>query len=199
MTVDIDRIDERLVAIGERALEFERRYADDLARVDDRYRDCARNLLHYIAFRELDIRDLDFSSYLGRMRSHYRYKLRSSIRRFQGVETKVLADNRTFDNRLYCLYEQVYERSDVKLEKLPISFFQELPASVSVFSAGNRLLGFIQTLCSEQGGRKEQIFLFGGLEYSLNAQFHTYINMLLHVIRSGTELGADRVNMGQTA
>ncbi len=148
---------------------------------------------------ELDIQGLDFSSYLGRMRSHYRYKLSSSIRRFQGVETKVLADNRAFDNRLYCLYEQVYERSDVKLEKLPISFFQEFPASVSVFSAGNRLLGFIQTLCSEQGGRKEQIFLFGGLEYSLNAQFHTYINMLLHVIRSGTELGADRVNMGQTA
>lgn len=148
---------------------------------------------------ELDIQGLDFASYLGGMRSHYRYKVRTSIRRFQGVEVRVLTDNRAFDKRLYRLYEQVYERSEFKLEKMPISFFQEFPASVSVFAVRDRLLGFTQTLCSEQGGRKEQLFLFGGLEYSLNARFHTYINMLLHVIRSGTELGADRVNLGQTA
>ena len=56
--VDIERIDQQLITIRERALEYERRYAQELAQVDDRYRDSARNLLHYIAFRKLDIRDL---------------------------------------------------------------------------------------------------------------------------------------------
>ncbi|CAK8724083.1 Acetyltransferase (GNAT) domain-containing protein [Candidatus Electrothrix aarhusensis] len=147
---------------------------------------------------ELDIRGLDFSAYLGRMRSHYRYKLRASLKRFQGVTTSVLKNNSEFDNRLYQLYEQVYERSDFKLEKLDISFFQQFPATISVFSVGDKLLGFTQTMFSNQGDQ-EQIFLFGGLDYNLNEQFHTYINMLLHVIRSGMEQGAERVNLGQTA
>ena len=146
---------------------------------------------------ELDIRGLDFSSYLGRMRSHYRYKLRSSMKRFQGVETRVLADNRAFDRRLYGLYEQVYERSQFKLEKLPITFFQRFPAGISVFSSGGQVLGFSQTMLNLNN--REQVFLFGGLEYELNQHYHTYINMLLHVVRSGMEYGADRVNLGQTA
>jgi hypothetical protein len=144
---------------------------------------------------ELDIRGLDFSAYLGRMRSHYRYKIRASLKRFQGMKTSVLKNNSEFDNRLYQLYEQVYERSDFKLEKLPLAFFQQFPATISIFSAGDKLLGFTQTMLNE----KEQIFLFGGLDYELNQQYHTYINMLLHVIRSGIEQGAERVNLGQTA
>lgn len=56
--VDIENIDRQLVTIRERALEYERRYADDLAQVDVRYRDSARNLLHYIALRRTDIRKL---------------------------------------------------------------------------------------------------------------------------------------------
>ncbi len=56
--VDIETIDRQLVTIRERALEYERRYAEELSRVDSRYRDSARNLLHYIALRQLDIREL---------------------------------------------------------------------------------------------------------------------------------------------
>ncbi len=56
--VDIERIDRQLETIRERALDYERRYADELAVVDERYRDSARNLLHYVALRQLDIREL---------------------------------------------------------------------------------------------------------------------------------------------
>ncbi|WP_339138294.1 MAG: hypothetical protein WGN25_08590 [Candidatus Electrothrix sp. GW3-4] len=133
------------------------------------------------------------------MRSHYRYKLRSSMKRFQGVTTKILQDNREFNSQLYQLYEQVYERSEFKLEKLPLSFFQDFPATISVFSTEDQVLGFTQTMFSNQGGKKEQIFLFGGLDYALNKEFHTYINLLLHVVRTGMGQGADRINMGQTA
>jgi pyruvate kinase len=75
-TVDIERVERELATIHERALEYEQRYADDIARVDARYRDSARNLLHYIALREGDIRNLQQElavlglSSLGRAERH---------------------------------------------------------------------------------------------------------------------------------
>lgn len=75
-TVDIEQVDRQLTTICERALEYEQRYADDLAQVDVRYRDSARNLLHYIALRKADIRGLQQDlavlglSSLGRAERH---------------------------------------------------------------------------------------------------------------------------------
>ena len=75
-TVDIERVGLQLAAIRERALEYEQRYAEDIARVDARYRDSARNLLHYIALRKGDIRRLQQDlavlglSSLGRAERH---------------------------------------------------------------------------------------------------------------------------------
>jgi pyruvate kinase len=75
-TVDIEDVDQQLAAIRERALEYEQRYAEDIALVDARYRDSARNLLHYIALRKADIRELQQDlavlglSSLGRAERH---------------------------------------------------------------------------------------------------------------------------------
>ena len=56
--VDISQVDAQLREILERAREFEARYAEDLAAVHPRYRDSARNLIHYLALRRGDLRDL---------------------------------------------------------------------------------------------------------------------------------------------
>ena len=75
-TVDIERVERQLAKIRERALEYEQRYADEIARVDARYRDSACNLLHYIALRKADIRGLQQDlavlglSSLGRAERH---------------------------------------------------------------------------------------------------------------------------------
>src|SRR6266511_3690955 len=42
----------------ERALVLENNYGETLRRVDAAYRDSARNLLHYLAVRQIDIRQL---------------------------------------------------------------------------------------------------------------------------------------------
>lgn len=144
---------------------------------------------------ELDIHELDFASYLRQMRSHYRYKIRKSMNHFNEVRTTVLADNNQFNGTLYALYEQVYQRSRFKLEKLPMAFFQQFPGTIAVFSSGDAILGFSQTILNN----KELLFLFGGLDYTLNQKFHTYINLLLHIIQRGMAEGAHRVNLGQTA
>jgi len=57
-TVNIARVDAQLGAIFERAIEFESRYATELAAVHPKYRESGRNLVHYLALRQTDIREL---------------------------------------------------------------------------------------------------------------------------------------------
>ncbi len=54
----ISLVDARLQKIVERCREFESRHAVDLLAVHPKYRDSARNLVHYLALRDGDIREL---------------------------------------------------------------------------------------------------------------------------------------------
>lgn len=144
---------------------------------------------------ELEIKWPDFATYLESMRSHYRYKLCRAVNCFQGVRTTVLSGKDQFDDRTYRLYEQVYNHSRYRLEKLPVAFFQQFPGIITLFSVEDTLLGFTHTMKHDS----ELIFLFGGLDYALNRKFQTYVNMLLHIIRTGMEQGVHLVNLGQTA
>jgi pyruvate kinase len=56
--VDIERVDRQLASIREQALKLEASFGDELGRVHPRYQDAARNLVHYLALRQLDIREL---------------------------------------------------------------------------------------------------------------------------------------------
>jgi len=56
--VNIARVDAQLGAIFKRAIEFESRYATELAAVHPKYRESGRNLVHYLALRQTDIREL---------------------------------------------------------------------------------------------------------------------------------------------
>jgi len=56
--VDIERVGNQLDSIYKRALEFETRYADDLALINPALEHGARNLVHYLALRQTDIRTL---------------------------------------------------------------------------------------------------------------------------------------------
>ena len=55
---NIKQVSDQLKAICDRAREFESRYAADLAAVHPEFRDSAKNLVHYMALRHDDIREL---------------------------------------------------------------------------------------------------------------------------------------------
>ena len=57
-SVDSQRVSNQLNSIYERALEFEASYASELALVHPKFRQSARNLVHSLALRQTDIRDL---------------------------------------------------------------------------------------------------------------------------------------------
>lgn len=57
-SVDIQRVSNQLKSIYERALEFEASYASELALVHPELRQSAKNLVHYLALRQTDNREL---------------------------------------------------------------------------------------------------------------------------------------------
>lgn len=64
--IDIDALNEQLGIITERAEELESRFADELAQVHPNFEESARNLVHYVALRHVDIRDIQEQlSFLG--------------------------------------------------------------------------------------------------------------------------------------
>ncbi|MGE5679048.1 MAG: GNAT family N-acetyltransferase [Pseudomonadota bacterium] len=143
----------------------------------------------------LDMRWSSFEDYLLDMRSHYRYRLGKAIGRFSGIRQSMLADNSLFDDSLYSLYENVYNKSEFKLEKLPISFFREFPSRIIAFYLEKKPVAFVQM--AENGS--ELAFLFGGMDYSLNMRYDIYTNMLIAIMRHGIEKGFKTVELGQTA
>jgi pyruvate kinase len=62
--IDIERVSSQLESICERALDYETRHAKELAAVHPNFRASAKNLVHYLALRQTDIRVLqeDLSS-----------------------------------------------------------------------------------------------------------------------------------------
>lgn len=57
-SIDIGQLRALLLSIYDDAIELESRYAEDLAAVHPDFRDGALNLVHYLALRQTDIRDL---------------------------------------------------------------------------------------------------------------------------------------------
>lgn len=143
----------------------------------------------------LKTKGVTFQTYLDGMRSHYRYKIKKSMARFQDIDVTVLPDNAGFDRKLYALYEQVYQRSDYKLEKLPITFFQKSKSTITIFSMNDEPLAFSQAVMKN----RVFFFLFGGIDYSRNHGFDTYFNLLIHLVKTGFEAKAHTIDLGQSA
>jgi len=96
--IDIVALNEQLDMITERAAKLEVRFADALANVHPDFYDSARNLLHYMALRHVDIRELQEQlsslglSSLGRAEKN----VMSSIRTVQNALRKI-ADGKDYD------------------------------------------------------------------------------------------------------
>lgn len=138
---------------------------------------------------------LCFDEYLTSLRSHYRYRIRKALQKGENLKINTLVGNRLFDESLYALYLEVYNRSEFKLEKLPITYFKEFPANITVFSAKGQKIAFIQYM----ENKDELLFLFGGMDYATNGQYDTYMNMLLEIIRIGIKRRVKGIDLGQTA
>jgi hypothetical protein len=133
--------------------------------------------------------------YYSLLRSSYRYRLKKAERKFSKVQVEELKNNCSFDEDMYLLYEEVYNQSKAKLEKLNQNFFKHYPSKILKFTAEGAAIAFLQLI--ENG--EELIFLFGGFSHILNKEYDLYMNMLLKIVEYGTRGGFKRINFGQTS
>ncbi len=99
MVIDIDALCAQLEAIRSRAAELEARFAPELARVHPEFSESARNLIHYVALRQIDVRGLQDQltklglSSLGRAEQHVMASVHGVINALQGLSGKALRDS----------------------------------------------------------------------------------------------------------
>lgn len=133
--------------------------------------------------------------YLDSLKNQYRYRYKKIINHGRNLKIRSLGKDESFSEELYKLYENVYLKSNFKLEKLPIDFFRNNGSNTTMFALEGKPVGFIQTFKEED----TFYFLFGGIDYEVNQQNALYFNMLNHIISQGIESGARYIKMGQTA
>ena len=136
-----------------------------------------------------------FEDYMDQLRSNYRYRYNKCLKKSKGLTVEYLKDNRDFTEEMYECYLQVYNKSRIRVEKLPISFFRGDFFKIFVLKDGEKVVGFGQML--ENG--TELIFEFVGVDYRYNQSFDTYHRILLEIVRYGIEHHFATIDFGQTA
>ncbi len=143
----------------------------------------------------LTLKWASFEHYLVAMRSAYRRRYQRALNKSSELSLYILPDNKNFSQELYQLYEQVYERSPYKLEKLSWDFFKSERFTVIVLEKDQQAYGFVQLLANGT----ELIFEFVGFNHDKNHEYDIYIRLLLEIVRYGLENGFKTIDLGQTA
>lgn len=149
----------------------------------------------------------DFEHYLSNLNSHYRYDIRRSLRKLEraGVEIVRWTDPETIRNlyteELHQLYYAVVEKSETRLEVLPVTFFHELtrqfPGQVALTGMvkDGKVLAFNWSLTTDSSYQ----FMFCGIDYSINNKMDLYFNQMYAELDFALQSGASEIKVGQTA
>ena len=136
-----------------------------------------------------------FEDYMSSLRSSYRRRLNLAIEKGKDLRITRL-EPEAFTLNHYKLYEDVYKRSDNKLELLPIEFFREFRSEMYEFkNAENEVLAFVQLL----ERNNQLLFIFCGFKEEDVKTYDIYYNMLLFIVNQGISRGVYSINFGQTS
>jgi Peptidogalycan biosysnthesis/recognition len=148
-----------------------------------------------------------FAAMLAAMRSHYRYKIAKSRKKFAdaGLElqrtTGRAAIEQLYTPSLHAMYECVTRRAEHRLEILPREFFLELAARfpdeliLTTITQGGRVLAFAWSLCHAATYRN----LFVGINYERSEDTDAYFNLMVEDIAYAMEQPVEQILVGQTA
>jgi len=138
--------------------------------------------------------DKDFDGIFMSLKSRYRRRLRQALSKSEYLQISKLA-NENFQEQHYALYEQVYERSEGRLEKLKPEYFCKMAAQMyEIKGSEGELLAFFQIKQID----KEMVFLFCGVDKESNKKYDTYLNMLIYMVKLAYEKQCIRLHLGQT-
>ncbi len=144
--------------------------------------------------------------WMATLRSHYRYKLRRSLVKFDrsGLTCEHLrgdAITRVYTRDVHQLYLDVVASHDVNFEVLPYAFFLELPrrlpehVCMTVMREGEQIVGFSWSILSDD--RYQNLLV--GFDYDRNGAYDLYFNLMIRDLKFGYEHGVRHVLLGQTS
>ena len=136
-----------------------------------------------------------FDDYMNSLRSNYRYRYTKCFKKSAPLTLEYLENNEDFTDEMYECYLQVYNKSRMHVEKLPIEFFRGKYFKIFVLRNEEKVVGFGQMLPNGT----ELVFEFVGVDYGLNNTYDTYHRILLEIVKYGIENKFETIDFGQTA
>lgn len=137
-----------------------------------------------------------WNGYLSSLRSPYRRRANHILNAFKEADEERTGCN-TFTEKHYSLYLQVMQHTKSKLETLSFDFFKHLPHQFYLTSYYHET----ELLCWHINCRDEEqlFFFFGGHDYQLLNNYHSYFNNLFGILKEAIEDGFSQIDFGQTA
>lgn len=149
----------------------------------------------------------NFFAFVDAMRSHYRYKIGRSRKKFAGSGLELMrtigpmALDRAYTPALHAMYERVTCRAEHRLEILPREYFLELAARfpddliLTTISQGEQVVAFAWSV--RHGATYRNLFV--GIDYEQNEESDAYFNLMIEDIAHAMEEPVGEILVGQTA
>ncbi len=161
---------------------------------------------HSLPMNCADTRFRSLDEFCASLRSHYRYKMKRSMRKFQkaGMRVEHLQGPAILDaytDEVHRLYDAVVDAAAVRLERLPARFFRELvralPEYVGLTAVRHqdRIVAFAWRLFAD--GVYHDLFV--GIDYNLEIDCDLYFNLMACDLDMAFQAGTREIQMGQTA
>jgi hypothetical protein len=177
-------------------------YEDELT-FFDQLRDAGYRRIHNLPCARMEIQWQSFDDYLGSMRSEYRYKILTRIKKFQksGGAIEVLTDFSSRAEDLARLWRNIYDRAtEYRREILLRDFFENVDrylksrSAVIVASIGGQPMGFLLLFLDDE----TMTTIFAGLDYSCSKGHAVYFNLFYKAIEVAIRRGVKDIDFGIT-
>lgn len=144
------------------------------------------------------------NAYLELFSKKYRNRAKAIFKNGEVLEKKILSLKEVIEHeeRMYALYDSIFDKAKFKLIKLPKNYFSEVKRlfgedfTVNGFFLEGKLLAFGTSMVLE-GKSLEAHYI--GFDYELNKEFDLYQNLLYCAINEGIKHKCKTVNLGRTA
>ena len=149
---------------------------------------------------------VSFAAWMQTLRSHYRYKLRRSLKKFDraGLSREHLRGAeivKVYNRDLHQMYLDVIAAHEVNFEVLPYEFFPEFATRLAdrvcmtVLRNGKDVVAFAWSILSDDCYQN----LLVGFDYNRNEQYDLYFNLMIRDLTFGYDQGVSRILLGQTS